>query len=198
MLFHLDQHLHQGHLHLVKELLHVCFFKLLLQGHFQTEGDIGILAGVDSHLGDIDIIHGFLIFAPGADQFLDRDHVVIEIFLGQGIEIVLAGTGGDQVGGNQGIELDPGDLNPVLIEHQGVKLNILPAFLDPGILQYRLESLDHRFAFQPLAIQRHIISLTGFPGKGNTDHLAAEGIQSGGLGIEHDKVLFLELGCQRT
>ena len=67
------------------------------------ERDVGILGGVRGDLGDGHFVHPLLI-AAFADELVDFDRGVIEVALGEVVEVVAAAAGVEQVAGDHRVE----------------------------------------------------------------------------------------------
>ncbi len=68
-----------------------------------AKGDVGVFGGVSGDLVDGDFVHAFLV-AAFADELVDFDRGVVEVALGQVIEVVAAAAGVEEVVGDHGVE----------------------------------------------------------------------------------------------
>ena len=72
-----------------------------------SERDVGVFGGVGGDLGDRHFVHSLLV-AAFADELVDLDRRVIEILLGEVVEVVAAAAGVEQVAGDHRVESDAG------------------------------------------------------------------------------------------
>ena len=120
-----DEHGHQGHLHVAQQGLGARLFKFLVQHVPEAEGDVGILAGVAVDVGGREVGHGLLAPALVAQQFFDVDGAVVQVDFGQVVHVV-AQLGLEDVVGQHGVEQRTPDLHAVVLQHNHVVLDVLP------------------------------------------------------------------------
>ena len=85
-------------------------------------------------LFDGHFVHSLLV-AAFADEFVDFDRRVVEISLGQVVEVVAATAGIEQVAGDHRIERDAGKRDADVAEHNRVVLQVLAELADLRVFQ---------------------------------------------------------------
>ena len=77
-----------------------------------------------------------------ADQLFDLDRDVVEISLGQVVEVVVSLAGVQQITGDHRVERQAGQLDAGGAEHDHVVLQVLPDLLDRRIFQHRPQGVQ--------------------------------------------------------
>ena len=130
--FQVGQHLDERHFDRFVELGRAPFRPAALSRiGMHAERDVGVFGGVGADFGDRHFVHPLLVFAF-ADQLVDFDRRVIEILLGEVVEVVAAPAGVEQVAGDHRVERDAGQLHADVAEHDHVVLEVLADLADGG------------------------------------------------------------------
>ena len=79
------------------------FLEFAFEDGMHSERDVGIFGGIGGDLGDGHFVHSLLV-AAFADQLVDFDRGVIEVSLGEVVEVVAAAAGVEQVVGDHRVE----------------------------------------------------------------------------------------------
>ena len=107
----------------------------------QPERDVGVFGGVGADLGDRHFVHPLLV-AAFADQLVDLDRRVIEIALGEVVEVVAAAAGVEQVAGDHRVERDAGKRHAGVAEHDHVVLQVLADLADGRVFEHGPQGVE--------------------------------------------------------
>ena len=164
-----------------------------------AQRDVGVFGGVRGHLGDRHFVHPLLIFAF-ADQLVDLDRRVVEILLGQVVEVVAAAAGVEQVAGDHRVERDAGQPHADVAEHDHVVLQVLADLADGRVFEHRPQRFE-RFSGSSTrlagrAADRHVIRLARLERERVADDLGAPRRDVRRFGVDADQRLLRKLGHQ--
>ena len=112
-------------------------------------------------LGDRHFVHPLLIFAF-ADELVDLDRRVVQVLLGDVVEVVAAAAGIEQVAGDHRVERDAGQVHADVAEHDHVVLEVLAELADGRVFEHgpqrfeRFCGIEHAFAGR--AADGHVVA----------------------------------------
>ena len=172
-----------------------------LQQVAETQGDVGIFAGILGHTLGGHLVHAQLVLPVLADQIGDGDHLMIQITPGEVFETMAALTGMQEVVGYHGIARHAGNFHSLKPQKQLVELDVLIDLGHLRVREDRSELLARLFGIEKGAVlrpsNRQIPGLARLPGEGITDHLRARAVESRGLQVKGDPPLLFQLGHER-
>ena len=154
--------------------------------------DVGVLCGVDADFLHGHFVHSFLV-AAFADQLVDLDRRMVEILLGEVVEVVAAAAGVEQIVGDHRVESQAGERDANVFEHDHVVLEVLAQLADGGVFEDGSErgerggGIQHAVALW--AADRHVERFIGLVGERIADDFGAARRDVRRLGVDADQRL---------
>ena len=155
----------------------------------QTERDLGVLGGIRRRLFYWHLVEGQLLRTFASDVF-KMNRPLTEIFERQGIQVVSAPRGIQYVGLQHCVVVNTAQGNTVIGQYVGIVFEMLAHLGGLGVLQQRLQRLEHCVAIQLIRGARvimgkgHVGRGAGLDCKRHADHFRDHVIEARRLGVK--------------
>ena len=163
----------------------------------QAQRDVGILCSVGRRLLERHLVEGEL-FRPLAGNLLELDRVVVQIGLRQRIHVVACRHRVVDVGLEHGIEGNALHLDSMVGQHVHVVFQVLAELGLFGILENRLQRIEHlvaiklRGSIRTSVADRDVAGFALTDSERETDNLRLHIVETRGLSVEADELCLLQ------
>ena len=154
----------------------------------QPPGDVNVLAGIRGDLLRRHLVHANLVLALLADQFGDRDVLVVQVAAGHVVEVVAALARPQQIVGHHRVAGHAGELDTLLPQNELIVLDVLIDLGDRRVFEHRLEGLQRRRRVEHVRPFRpadgEVMGRCFFPGDRDADEIGPQRVEVGRLQVD--------------